>query len=69
MDVRLAILGSIDEDMPPAEAVRLALEQAVTEVGGVGGMVHVRWYTAKGLHLLASSGLPPALAQPWSAPG
>ena len=65
MDARLVMLSGVDDDMAATEALRLAIEQAVTEVGGVGGMVHVHRYSPEGLHLLASSGLPPVMAQPW----
>jgi hypothetical protein len=39
MDGRLAILSSVDDHMAATEALRLGLEQAVAELGGVGGLV------------------------------
>ncbi|WP_247196122.1 SpoIIE family protein phosphatase [Streptomyces sp. GESEQ-35] len=62
----MALLHAIDDDVAVTEALRLALEHAVAELRGVGGMVHVGGPEGlRGLHLLASSGLPTALTEPW----
>jgi len=62
----MAILRAVDDDVAVTEALRLALEHAVAELGGVGGMVHVGGPEGlRGLHLLASSGLPRAMSAPW----
>ncbi|WP_405725361.1 SpoIIE family protein phosphatase [Streptomyces sp. NBC_01537] len=66
MKGRLNILRAIDDGLPLTEALRLALEHAVAELGGVGGMIHVRRLGGlRGLRLVASSNLPPALTGPW----
>ena len=59
-------LGAIDDGLPLTEGLRLALEHAVAELGGVGGMIQVRRVGGlRGLRLVASSNLPPALIGPW----
>lgn len=66
MHGRMAILRAIDDDVAVTEALRLALEHAVAELGGVGGLIHVGGPEGlRGLHLLVSSGLPPTLTEPW----
>jgi serine phosphatase RsbU (regulator of sigma subunit)/PAS domain-containing protein len=60
-----ALLNATD-DLPGGEVLRLALEEAVAEVGGLGGLVHLRWpQTSPSLHLVASSGLPAAVTRRW----
>ncbi|MER6136233.1 SpoIIE family protein phosphatase [Streptomyces sp. NPDC001815] len=62
----MAILRTIDDGVTVTEAIRLALEHAVAELGGIGGMVHVGGPEGlRGLHLVASSGLPPAMTESW----
>ena len=61
----LTLLNATD-DLPGGEVLRLALQEAVTEVGGLGGLVHLRGLqTSRGLHLAASSGLPAAVTRRW----
>jgi hypothetical protein len=62
MNRSLALLSATDDDLPEAEVLRLALREAVAEVGGLGGLVHLRESaTTSTLHLAASTGLPPAV--------
>ncbi|MFI1206977.1 hypothetical protein ACH4UV_05150 [Streptomyces sp. NPDC020802] len=62
----MAILRTIDDGVTVTEAIRLALEHAVAELGGIGGMVHMGGPEGlRGLHLVASSGLPPAMTESW----
>ena len=61
----LALLNATD-DLPGGAVLRLALQEAVAEVGGLGGVVHLRGpQTCPGLHLAASSGLPAAVTRRW----
>ncbi|WP_405539388.1 SpoIIE family protein phosphatase [Streptomyces sp. NBC_00075] len=65
---RRPILSAIDDDTEVIEALRLALEQAVAELGGMGGMAHMREYghgREHNLRLVASSGLPRIMTEPW----
>jgi serine phosphatase RsbU (regulator of sigma subunit)/PAS domain-containing protein len=58
----LALLSATDDDLPEAEVLQLALREAVAEVGGLGGLVHLREsVTTSALHLAASTGLPPTV--------
>jgi hypothetical protein len=62
----LALLNATDGDLPGAEVLRLALQEAVAEIGGLGGLVHLRGpETTPGLHLAASSGLPATVTRRW----
>ena len=62
----LALLSATDDDLPEAEVLRLALREAVAEVGGLGGLVHLRESaTTSALHLAGSTGLPPAVLRRW----
>ncbi|MFG3022490.1 PAS domain-containing protein [Streptomyces sp. NPDC048254] len=45
--------------------LRLILHQAVAELGGLGGMVHLAGGAEHGLRLAAASGLPRAFAHAW----
>jgi serine phosphatase RsbU (regulator of sigma subunit)/PAS domain-containing protein len=66
MNGRLGVLGAVDDGVAVTEALRLALEHAVAEVGGVGGMVHVRQPgNPYDMRLLVSSGMPQAMTEPW----
>src|SRR5262245_32012811 len=63
---RSLILLNATDDLPGGEVLRLALQEAVAEVGGLGGLVHLRGLqTSRGLHLAASSGLPAAVTRRW----
>jgi serine phosphatase RsbU (regulator of sigma subunit)/PAS domain-containing protein len=62
----LALLSATDDDLPEAQVLRLALREVVAEVGGLGGLVHLRESaTTSALHLAASTGLPPAVLRRW----
>jgi len=66
MNRSLALLSATDDDLPETEVLRLALREAVAEVGGLGGLVHLRESaTTSALHLAASTGLPPAVLRRW----
>ena len=41
MNRSLALLNATDDALPTAEVLRLALQEAVAEVGGLGGLVRV----------------------------
>jgi serine phosphatase RsbU (regulator of sigma subunit)/PAS domain-containing protein len=64
MDRSLAVLDATDDDLPGAEVLRRALQEAVAEVGGLGGLVHLR-APGTGLFLAVSSGLPPTFTRQW----
>lgn len=64
MNRRLALLDSIERGIPETEVFRLALLHGVAELGGLGGAVHLRGPTSV-LRLVATTGLPPAVAQSW----
>ncbi|MFD4791589.1 PAS domain-containing protein, partial [Streptomyces sp. NPDC058459] len=64
MNQRLALLESIEKGIPETEIFRLALLHGVAELGGLGGAVHLRG-PMSALRLVATTGLPPAVAQSW----
>jgi serine phosphatase RsbU (regulator of sigma subunit)/PAS domain-containing protein len=61
----LALLNATGDDLPAPEVLRRALREAVAEVGGLGGLVHLREPAAPGLHLAVSSGLPATFTRRW----
>ena len=62
----LALLNTADDSLPQCEVLRLALQEAAAEVGGLGGLVHLRRpEAARGLYLAASAGLSPAFTRCW----
>src|SRR5258708_8498758 len=66
MDRSLALLTATADSLPEGEVRRLALQEAVAEVGGLGGLVHLRRpETTPGLYLAASTGLPPTFTRCW----
>jgi serine phosphatase RsbU (regulator of sigma subunit)/PAS domain-containing protein len=64
MNRSLALLNATDDDLPGEEVLRRALEEAVAEVGGLGGLAHLRGPGA-GLFLAVSSGLPMTFTRLW----
>ncbi|WP_434975063.1 hypothetical protein [Streptomyces collinus] len=64
MNDRLALLVAADKGITEGEALRLALQHAVTELDGLGGAVHLCG-PMSALRLVASAGLPPALVRSW----
>jgi serine phosphatase RsbU (regulator of sigma subunit)/PAS domain-containing protein/anti-sigma regulatory factor (Ser/Thr protein kinase) len=63
---RLQLLDAVDEDRHDVEVLLTALQQAVAEVHGLGGMVHLPGGGMSGiLYLVASSGLPESMTRPW----
>jgi serine phosphatase RsbU (regulator of sigma subunit)/PAS domain-containing protein len=66
MNGSLALLNAADDSLPEGEVLRLALQEAVAEVGGLGGLVHLRRPgPARGLYLAASAGLAAAFTRCW----
>jgi serine phosphatase RsbU (regulator of sigma subunit)/PAS domain-containing protein len=66
MNRSLALLNATDGDLPGMEIVRLALQEAVAGVGGLGALMHLRGpATTRGLYLAASSGLPVTFTRSW----
>src|SRR5258707_835212 len=62
----LALLNTTDDSVPEGGVLRLALQEAVAEVGGLGGLVPLRRpETTPGLYLAASTGLPPTFTRCW----
>ncbi|MET8399137.1 SpoIIE family protein phosphatase [Streptomyces sp900116325] len=64
MNARLALLDSVEQGVAEGEVLRLALQHAVAELDGLGGMVHLRG-PMSALRLVSVTGLPPALVRPW----
>ncbi|MDF2267213.1 SpoIIE family protein phosphatase [Streptomyces coacervatus] len=63
---RLRLLGAVDEDRRDVEVLLTGLQQAVAEVHGLGGMVHLPGGGMSGiLYLVADSGLPESMTRPW----
>ncbi|MFE7124872.1 SpoIIE family protein phosphatase [Streptomyces sp. NPDC057617] len=66
MNERLALLNAVDAVLPETEVLRLALQQAVAEFSGLGGVIHVRGsVNAHRMYLVTASGLPRALTRAW----
>nr|WP_234378765.1 SpoIIE family protein phosphatase [Streptomyces sp. FXJ1.172]WEO94251.1 SpoIIE family protein phosphatase [Streptomyces sp. FXJ1.172] len=63
---RMRLLEAVDEDRRDVEVLLTALQQAVAEVHGLGGMVHLPGGGMSGiLYLVADSGLPESMTRPW----
>ncbi|MFF3918669.1 SpoIIE family protein phosphatase [Streptomyces sp. NPDC001852] len=64
--VRMRLLDAVDEERRDVEVLLTALQQAVAEVHGLGGMVHLPGGGMSGvLYLVADSGLPESMTRPW----
>ncbi|WP_256258721.1 SpoIIE family protein phosphatase [Streptomyces mirabilis] len=64
--IRMRLLDAVDEDRRDVEVLLTALQQAVAEVQGLGGMVHLPGGGMSGiLYLVADSGLPESMTRPW----
>ncbi|WP_371552210.1 SpoIIE family protein phosphatase [Streptomyces sp. NBC_00554] len=63
-EARLRLLKTTD-GLGNTEMLRLTLHQAVAELGGLGGMVHLSEAADPGLRLVAAVGLPRAFADAW----
>ncbi|MCZ1000661.1 hypothetical protein O1M63_25785 [Streptomyces mirabilis] len=64
--MRMRLLDAVDEDRHNVEVLLTALQQAVAEVQGLGGMVHLPGGGMSGiLYLVADSGLPESMTRPW----
>ncbi|WP_221350850.1 SpoIIE family protein phosphatase [Streptomyces beigongshangae] len=64
MNARLDLLGTVAPGAAESEVFRLALQHAVTELGALGGGVHLRG-PMSALRLVSSAGLPSALTRSW----
>lgn len=65
---RLRLLASLENDLAETDVLLAVLQHAVAELGGLGGMVHLRGPGPDariGLRLIVSSGVPRAFAQAW----
>ncbi|MET7856758.1 SpoIIE family protein phosphatase [Streptomyces sp. NPDC005318] len=62
---RLRMIIEAGSELGGADLLGFALEHAVTEADGLGGMVHVRSPGGRGLLLMASSGLVRTVAKDW----
>ncbi|WP_435271345.1 SpoIIE family protein phosphatase [Streptomyces sp. 1222.5] len=64
--VRMRLLDAVDEDRRDVDVLLTALQQAVAEVRGLGGMIHLPGGGMSGiLYLVADSGLPESMTRPW----
>ncbi|MER6735654.1 SpoIIE family protein phosphatase [Streptomyces puniciscabiei] len=64
--MRMRLLDTVDEERCDVEVLLTALQQAVAEVHGLGGMVHLPGGGMSGvLYLVADSGLPESMTRPW----
>ncbi|MEV8563508.1 SpoIIE family protein phosphatase [Streptomyces sp. NPDC051917] len=64
--MRMRLLDAVDKDRRDVEVLLTALQQAVAEVHGLGGMVHLPGGGMSGiLYLVADSGLPESMIRPW----
>lgn len=64
--MRMRLLDAVDEDRRTVAVLLTALQQAVAEVQGLGGMVHLPGGGMSGiLYLVADSGLPESMTRPW----
>ncbi|MFC4007152.1 SpoIIE family protein phosphatase [Nonomuraea purpurea] len=62
---RMRLLKAVGDELHGVELLRFAVQQAVADLAGLGGMLHLRLPGVDGLCLVASSGLPPALTHVW----
>ncbi|MFD5116505.1 SpoIIE family protein phosphatase [Streptomyces sp. NPDC058391] len=62
---RLNMITKAGDELGGADLLGFALDHAVTEVGGLGGMVHLRGPGGRGLLLMAAHGLVRTVAQDW----
>ena len=64
------VLRNTGDGQTQAEALQLALHHAVADLGGLGGMVHLRIPgDSRPLHLAVTGGLPREFAQQWGTLG
>ncbi|KUN95680.1 SpoIIE family protein phosphatase [Streptomyces caeruleatus] len=64
MDSRLSLLATVDKGVTESETLQLGLHQALAELSGLGGMVHLS-VPVSALSLVSAAGLPPALTRSW----
>jgi serine phosphatase RsbU (regulator of sigma subunit)/PAS domain-containing protein len=64
--MRLRMLAAIDPGLSTAETLNVALQQAIAELGGLGGLVHWCDPGSGRLRLLAAGGLAPEIAGTWA---
>ncbi|MEW2400721.1 SpoIIE family protein phosphatase [Streptomyces sp. NPDC046862] len=64
--MRLRMLAAIDHGLSMAETLNVALQQAIAELGGLGGLVHWLDRRSHRLRLVAVGGLAPENAEAWA---
>jgi PAS domain S-box-containing protein len=65
---RMRVLRNMGDGQTQAEALQVALHHAVADLGGLGGMVHLRIPgDSRPLHLAVTGGLPREFAQRWQS--
>lgn len=63
---RLRLLDAVDDQLGDAQMLQVALQQAMAELGALGGMAHIRVRDiTRGLRLVSSNGLPMAFTRLW----
>ncbi|MBO4275566.1 hypothetical protein, partial [Microbispora triticiradicis] len=63
---QLGVVRASDEGQWSAQTLTLALQQAMTSLGGLGALVHRCDPATGSLHLAAASGLLPETAEAWA---
>ncbi|KUL28951.1 hypothetical protein ADL12_27985 [Streptomyces regalis] len=64
--MRLRFLTAIDHGLSVGETLNVALQQAIADLGGLGGLVHWRDAGSDRLRLVAADGLAPKVAGAWA---
>ena len=63
--MRLSLLDQVGDDLSDVALLSFALQHAVADMGGLGGMAHRCGKPERTLQLAAASGLPRELAEKW----
>ncbi|MDT0307519.1 SpoIIE family protein phosphatase [Streptomyces sp. DSM 44917] len=65
---RLRFLAAVDDSQEDTGVLTAGLQQATAELGGLGGMAHLRaGGTSRTLYVVASTGLPRGFTRPWES--
>lgn len=62
---RLCLLAALDDQATDTDVLTAAAQHATAALGGFGAMGHLSASASRGLHLIASSGLPRAVTRNW----